>query len=335
MSLTFPKRAYAGAAVAGTLAAPGLSAVDGAGVTFSSSTALTGWNDVSGANFSGAYVVVTFEYGTANEEKVLCTFNQGTGVFTIVQRAYDGTIAVAHTGGLSGVGALFINTFTATEAAELNAVTQSMVTILTNGGTVTTPQPISVGTGTGSIGTAPHPAAIDHDHKIAPATLNGWLTTTAAGTLASGLSIPYSQVTGTLTISVQPGGASAATTAQPTISTSTGTTTLFTGVVNPNGAFTNYQWTAKTNQFSAASAGTPEVSLVLLYRVAGSGGAWTAGQTLSAGVVTTTNTFATLVATGTFTAPVASTDYEFNLAAVTTSGTVQISRTQLSVIGLN
>lgn len=171
MALTFPKRGFSGYAVAGTLSAPGLSSSDSTGVTFTSSTTLSGWVDVTGGTFSGANICVTFGYGTSTEEKILCTFNTSTSTFTIVTRGYEGGTAQTW-----ATGSLFVMTSTATEAAELNAATQSLKTILTNSGTTATPQPVTVGSGVGAIGTGTQPAAIDHDHKISSSTLNGWLT---------------------------------------------------------------------------------------------------------------------------------------------------------------
>ena len=190
MSLTFPKRGFAGAPVAGTLKTPGLTASDGAGVTFQSSTTLTGWTDITGGTFSGDYLCVTFGYGTATEEKILCTYNSATSTFTISERGYDGTTAQAW-----ATGSLFILTWTATEAAELNAATQSLKTILTNSGTTVTPQPITVGSGTGAIGTGTQPAAIDHDHKISASTLNSFLGGASANaTLNSNLLVPLANL---------------------------------------------------------------------------------------------------------------------------------------------
>lgn len=191
MSLTFPLRAFAGMPVAGTLKAPGLSNTDGAGVTIESSTPLLGWTNVTGSAIpAGAYMCLTFGYGTASEEKILCTFNESTSVFTIVQRHYEGTTSYAW-----ATGSLFVLTWTATEAAELNAVTQSLKTILTNSGSTSTPQPITIGSGTGGIGSGVKPAAIDHDHKISVSTLNGFLGgSDVSATLGANVTLPATQV---------------------------------------------------------------------------------------------------------------------------------------------
>lgn len=240
MSLTFPKRGFAGAPVAGTLKTPGLTASDGAGVTFQSSTTLTGWTDITGGTFSGDYLCVTFGYGTATEEKILCTYNSATSTFTISQRGYDGTTAQAWT-----TGSLFILTWTATEAAELNAATQSLKTILTNSGTTTTPQPITVGSGTGAIGTGTQPAAIDHDHKISASTLNAFLGGASANaTLNSSLLVPLANlVSGTM-----PTGVTTSQIWNPT-ATTTGTGPSQSGVTG----FTKYivvAWSTETTNAS-------------------------------------------------------------------------------------
>lgn len=174
MALTYPQRGFAGAAVAGTIAAPGLTSVNGAGVTFTSSTTLTGWTEIANGSWSGDNICVTFGYGTASEEKILCTFNSSTSTFTIVTRGYDGTSAVAHT-----TGSLFILTSTATEAAELNAVTQSMKGLLLTDGSA--PLPADISTSAAARGTSTKPASANHTHLLSTITLNGWLSSSASG----------------------------------------------------------------------------------------------------------------------------------------------------------
>jgi hypothetical protein len=187
MALTYPQRGFAGAAVAGTIASPGLTAVDGAGATFTSSTTLTGWTEIANGSWSGDNICVTFGYGTASEEKILCTFNSGTNTFTVVTRGYDGTSAVAHT-----TGSLFINTFTATEAAELNAVTQSMKGLLLTDGSA--PLPADISTSAAARGTSTKPAAANHTHLLSTSTLNGWLTGSASGAMNSAVSVYLSSL---------------------------------------------------------------------------------------------------------------------------------------------
>jgi hypothetical protein len=187
MPLTYPQRGFAGAAVAGTIASPGLTAIDGAGVTFTSSTTLTGWTEIANGSWSGDNICVTFGYGTSSEEKILCTFNSSTSTFTIVARGYDGTSAVAHT-----TGSLFINTFTATEAAELNAVTQSMKGLLLTDGSA--PLPADISTSAAARGSSTKPAAANHTHLLSTSTLNGWLTGSASGQLPSAVSVYLSSL---------------------------------------------------------------------------------------------------------------------------------------------
>jgi hypothetical protein len=176
MALTYPQRGFAGAAVAGTISSPGLTAINGPGITFTSSSTLIGWTEIANGSWSGNYVCITFEYGTANEEKILCTFNSSTGTFTIVTRGYDGTSAVAHV-----TGSLFILTSTATEAAELNAVTQSMKNLLLTNGL--SPLPADISTSAAALGISTKPSSADHTHKLTASTLNGWLSGSASGAI--------------------------------------------------------------------------------------------------------------------------------------------------------
>lgn len=339
MALTFPKRGFSGYAVAGTLSAPGLTSSDSTGVTFTSSTTLTGWVDVTGGTFSGANICVTFGYGTSTEEKILCTFNTSTSTFTIVTRGYEGGTAQTW-----ATGSLFVMTSTATEAAELNAVTQSMKTILTNVGTTTTPQPITVGSGTGSIGTGTKPAAIDHDHKISVSTLNGWLTGSAAGqinsaatiyptsisagALASGVTIPLSQVT-------NPPAADYADSSTNYSVTFTTTANALASSVNPAGNFKQYVWRVNFTQQSNASAATVDVSAILRYRVVGSS-TWTNLASVNAGTCVSTNDFRSIGTGGVLTLGSAD-DYEFQIGfqSGASGQTVSLNRIRLVVEGLN
>ena len=168
MALTYLQRSYAGGASAGTL----LASIGSGTTSFSSSSSLSGWTDITGLGFAGN-IVVAVEYGTANEEKILCTFNGTT--FTIVSRNYDGT----NFSGTHAAGSTFVLVYTAEEAAEANDVVQTMKTILTNTGTATTPANITVN-GTASVGTGQTPAAIDHSHVIPSTSLSTWLGTIGA-----------------------------------------------------------------------------------------------------------------------------------------------------------
>jgi len=209
MALTYPFRSYAGGAVAGTLSA----ALNSGDTTFHSSTSLAGWTDITGGSFTGQ-VVVAVEYGTANEEKILCTYASGTGIFTIITRNYDGTtysIATPHASGKP-----FNIVFTATEAAELNDVTQTLKTMLLNTGTATVGANVGVDISPAA-GSSGFPALADHSHNIPSTSLSSWLATTntattnvtvpaaniAAGTLGSTVVVPLTNLaTGTLPASV-------------------------------------------------------------------------------------------------------------------------------------
>ena len=126
MALTFPARSYAGAASAGTLAA----AISSGSTTFTSSTTLTGWVDITGGTFTGR-CVIAFGYGTAAEEKMLCTYSTSTGNFTIITRGYDGTTSPA--GGWP-VATTFNLVWSANEAAEANAAVQNTIAQITSAG---------------------------------------------------------------------------------------------------------------------------------------------------------------------------------------------------------
>ena len=336
MSLTFPKRGMAGAAVAGTLASPGLTSSDGAGVTFTSSSLLTDWSEIGNNSWTGDNICITFGYGTASEEKILCTFNSSTSTFTIVQRAYDGTSAVAHT-----TGSLFINTFTATEAAELNAVTQSMKGLLLTDGS--NPLPADISTSSAARGTSTSPAAADHTHKMSASTLNGWLSGSASGQMASAVTVyPTSLTAGTLPSNVVvpygnvtggPASATGVNSTNPSITTSTGTTPVLGAAVNPAGTFTNYTWSASVGLASTPTAAV-DVNVVLLQRLSG-GSTWTVAQTVTPGSVTTTADYRTIATSGSWSAGSLG-DYEFQLAlynAATCTWTA--ARIRLTVVGLS
>ena len=189
MPLSFPQRGYAGNAVAGTLGSTGITSVAGAGVTFTSSTSLTGWTEIPRASWSGDQIVVTFGYGTATEEKILCTFD-GNTTFTIVSRGYDGFVGSSYP--THNVGELFILTFTATEAAELNAVTQSMKGLLLTDGSA--PLPADISNSAAARGTSTKPASANHTHLVTASTLNSWLTSAAAGQLPAAVQVYLSSL---------------------------------------------------------------------------------------------------------------------------------------------
>lgn len=318
MALSYPKRGYAGAAVAGTLAAPGLSSSAGAGTTFTSSTTLTGWTDVTGGTFSGANLVISFGYGTATEEKILCTFNTGTQVFTVVTRGYDGTAAQTW-----GASSTFILVASATELAEANAAVQVLSTILNNAGTTTAPQPIAYSaTVNGSTGAGKLPAAIDHAHNISASTLNSWLVAGASGTVASGVAIPYAQVTGTPTIPTAAWNKVATGTFPTTLGNITGFSTTLSG-------FTKYAVTV-TSRVLNSGAATQTCNLQIAYNTGGAN--TTVGQLISLPAAATG--YVTLNTTAFITGLTAGTTYTFQIVGnIGGSTTGQISG-EILVTGL-
>lgn len=336
MALTYPKRGFAGAAVAGTLASPGLTSSDGAGVTFTSSTTLTGWTEIPNGSWSGDSICVTFGYGTASEEKILCSFNSGTNTFTIIQRGYDNTTAVAH-----ATGSLFINTFTATEAAELNAVTQSMKNLLLTNGL--SPLPADISTSAAALGTSTKPAAADHTHKLDNSTLNGWLAGSASGqmnsavsvylsslnpgALPSGVTIPLAQVT-------NPPAADFADASTNYSATNTTTANALSAAVNPAGNFKQYVWRVSFTQQANATAQT-DINAIIRYRIVGAA-TWTNGTGVNVGTCIATNDYRSISGGGVVTLGSAD-NYEFQIGftTATSSATVSLNRIRLVVEGLN
>jgi hypothetical protein len=316
MALTYLQRSYAGGASAGTL----LASIGSGTTSFSSSSSLSGWTDITGLGFAGN-IVVAVEYGTANEEKILCTFNGTT--FTIVSRNYDGT----NFSGTHAAGSTFVLVYTAEEAAEANDVVQTMKTILTNTGTATTPANITVN-GTASVGTGQTPAAIDHSHVIPSTSLSTWLGT--IGALPSGVTVPYASLTGA---PVAPAAATATSSTNPTITASTGTTTLLSTTASPTGSFTNYTWHASCKQQSTPTA-TSDVNFVILQRLVG-GSTWTAVATNNVGTVATALQYQNIAASGAWSSS-GSTDSEFQLAMYNVAAsTWTASSVRLTVIGLS
>ena len=233
MSLTFPIRSNIGAASAGTLASPGISSSVGSGYVFSV-TGLTNFFDVAtGATPSASsQIVLAVDYGTANAEKILCTYSSGS--FTIVTRNYDSTSTSIPT---HATGASVIPVFSANEAAEHNAAAQSLKHVLTGGfGAVTSSAgTVSVG-GTGSLGTAPVAAHMDHTRALPTSALSSWISTPATvpgssitGAIAPAATMDASQLTGTLTATQL---TNAAATASATPQTSGAITTSAASVVS-------------------------------------------------------------------------------------------------------
>lgn len=320
MALTYLQRSYAGGASAGTL----LASIGSGTTSFSSSSSLSGWTDITGLGFAGN-IVVAVEYGTANEEKILCTFNGTT--FTVVSRNYDGT----NFSGTHAAGSTFVLVYTAEEAAEANDVVQIMKTILTNTGTATTPANITVN-GTASVGTGQTPAAIDHSHVIPSTSLSTWLGT--IGALPSGVTVPYASLTGA---PVAPAAATATASTTPTISSTstTNTTGLLSTTASPTGSFTNYTWHATCKQQSLLISGSvSDFYFNILQRLVG-GTTWNIIATVDVGTVVSALQYQNIAANGAWSSSGA-TDSEFQLAIynnLTSSWTA--SQIRLTVIGLS
>lgn len=259
--MSYPLRSFPGAALAGTLQ----TAITNASTTFTSSTTLASWSDITGNNWAG-YVCIAMEYGTANEEKILCTYNSATQTFTIVNRNYDGTAKVNH-----AAGSLFVPVFTATEASELNNVTQSLSGMLSKTGTSTTPGDTHLNSS--SVGSSKFPAYADHYHSITDSTLNTWLGSTAAATLPSTVHVP----TTNLDSGALPGGVTV-----PTANISSGA--LPAGVTLPAGQVTSGSLSSSVNvALASLAAGALPTTIT-------SSGLWTANSTTSTGPSVTTAT---------------------------------------------
>ena len=185
MALTFPAYAVAGLGAAGTLGTT-INSGDTTGATFTSSTALTNWLDLTGGSFANPiYVAVDYNpgSGTHTEEKMLVTVNVTTQTFTIVSRMVDYPSGTAPTPPTHSPGVSIVPIWTGTQLAEIEAAVQLLKTIILNTGSTTTPQPVLVGTTAASLGSSAVLAAADHDHYIAPTSLATWLS--GIGTLPS------------------------------------------------------------------------------------------------------------------------------------------------------
>ena len=207
-TLTFPIRANVGSATVGLLNTTiSKTATTGTGFSVNSGT-LTNFLDVAygAAPASGVNIVLAFDYGTTNAEKMLCTYSSGT--FTIQQRYYDQQTppsgGLAHIGDPTGVNAAtVIPVFSATEAAEHNAAVQSLVHVITGGslGTISSPGAISISSGSGSAGTATTAAHSDHTHVLSTSSFNAALAgstipgSTVSGALAGSVTLDASQLT--------------------------------------------------------------------------------------------------------------------------------------------
>ena len=195
MALNYPNRSYVADSVAGTLSTP----ITSVSTTFTSSTSLSPWTDVvNGSSTIGGNIVVAVEYGTINEEKILCTYNAGT--FTIQQRNYNGetnfNTTTAHP-----ASSTFVVVWSATEAAEAQAAVQALVpNVLSHTGTTVASQDIIIG-GTSNAGASKFAAAADHVHNLSGDTLigafeaGGITLTVPAGNVTYGINTPTTAYT--------------------------------------------------------------------------------------------------------------------------------------------
>ena len=144
---TYIKRAYSGAALSSQLNATGLSSTD---VSFTVLNA-NNWVDIATGNALGAdgsLFVVAVDYGTANEEKILCSLVDTTsGIVNVwtngsdTGRGYDGSSPVVH-----AANALCIPVFSATEASEANQAVRNTI------GSVVASGDLLYGTGPNALG---------------------------------------------------------------------------------------------------------------------------------------------------------------------------------------
>jgi hypothetical protein len=169
MALNYPNRSYVADSIAGTLSTP----ITSVSTTFTSSTSLSPWTDVvNGSSTISGNIVVAVEYGTINEEKILCTYNAGT--FTIQQRNYNGETAF-NTTTAHPASSTFVVVWSATEAAEAQAAVQALVpNVLLHTGTTVLAQDIIIG-GTSNAGASKFAAAADHVHNLSGDALIGAL----------------------------------------------------------------------------------------------------------------------------------------------------------------
>jgi len=194
--MTYPVRAYVGAGAAGTISNSGGITASFTGL-LNSSTSLSSWVSSQTQTLnSSTYIVIAVDYGTATEEKILCTW-QSSSSLNIITRGYDGTTAVAH-----NLGALFIPIWSATEAQEANNAVQSLKPLLQNTGTATVPATVNTSS-VNAQGASTIAAAVDHTHAL--------------GTIATGIT----SLTGDVTTPSGSSGATAATLASSGVAAGT------------------------------------------------------------------------------------------------------------------
>ena len=195
MALNYPNRSYVADSIAGTLSTP----ITSVSTTFTSSTSLSPWTDVvNGSSTISGNIVIAVEYGTINEEKILCTYNAGT--FTIQQRNYNGETAF-NTTTAHPASSTFVVVWSATEAAEAQAAVQALVpNVLSHTGTTVLAQDIIIG-GTSNAGASKFAAAADHVHNLSGDALigafeaGGITLTVPAGNVTYGINTPTTAYT--------------------------------------------------------------------------------------------------------------------------------------------
>ena len=132
--MAYELRSYSGRARATTL----LAAINEVVTSFTVTDAST-WLEGPGYTLPlghSGYFVVSIDYGTSTEEKVLCSaVNTSTGVVTVVTRGYDGLKpASTGPGNAHALGATVVPVFSAAEAIEANyAVNETVGTVTTAG----------------------------------------------------------------------------------------------------------------------------------------------------------------------------------------------------------
>lgn len=195
MALNYPNRSYVADSIAGTLQVP----ITQSSSTFTSSTSLAPWTDVvNGSSTISGNIVVAIEYGTINEEKILCTYNAGT--FTIQQRNYNGETNF-NTTGTHPASSTFVVVWSATEAAEAQAAVQALVpNVLSHTGTTVAAQDITVGQSS-NVGASKFAASADHVHTLSSDALYTFFSnanvtlTVQAGNVSYGIVTPTTAYT--------------------------------------------------------------------------------------------------------------------------------------------
>lgn len=328
MALSYPARSYVANAVAGTLS----SALTSSSTSFTSSTSLASWSDVTGGTLSGQ-LVVAVEYGTANEEKILCTYSAGN--FNIIQRNYNSETSFPYTTTSHPSASTFVLVWSSTEAAEAQAAIQSVKQLLLNTGTSQTPATIT-DTSTSNNGSSKFAAAADHSHAISVTGLQGPQGATGAAGATGPQGATGAQGAQGASGAIATADAKTSTTAL-TINTTTYATSgnILPTAVNPSGNFTNYRYSIIAKTLNSAASATLSLTLQLLYRQAGSSGAWTvATAAFGGGGANATQTAYNFSYEG-LVALSPTVDYEFQIGALTTTGTIQVDRWSLLVEGLN